>query len=122
VVRRARPQQTPRSAVRRDDGDWFKTDDWNNWRNRHFYEAFDALEIARRRAYDLRHSFVSLMIREGQLTIVELAEQAGACGDRDTQDLCPRIVRDAVEDGNGLGRREGEVVREHLGGLGGEKL
>jgi integrase len=61
----------------RDDGEWFKTDDWNNWRNRHFYQALDATEIARRRPYDLRHSFVSLMIREGQLTIVELAEQLG---------------------------------------------
>lgn len=61
----------------RDDGEWFKTDDWNNWRNRHFYEALDALDITRRRPYDLRHSFVSLMIREGQLTIVELAEQLG---------------------------------------------
>jgi hypothetical protein len=27
----------------RDDGEWFKTDDWNNWRNRHFYAALDAL-------------------------------------------------------------------------------
>jgi integrase len=61
----------------RDDGEWFTTDDWNNWRNRHFYEALDALGITRRRPYDLRHSFVSLMIREGQLTIVELAEQLG---------------------------------------------
>jgi integrase len=61
----------------RDDGEWFKTDDWNNWRNRHFYEALDALAITRRRPYDLRHSFVSLMIREGELTIVGLAEQLG---------------------------------------------
>jgi integrase len=61
----------------RDDGEWFKTDDWNNWRNRHFYEALDSLGITRRRPYDLRHSFVSLMIREGELSIVELAEQLG---------------------------------------------
>ncbi|HEV7751799.1 MAG TPA: tyrosine-type recombinase/integrase [Baekduia sp.] len=61
----------------RDDGEWFKTDDWNNWRNRHFYAAFDALDITRRRPYDLRHSFVSLMIREGELSIVELADQLG---------------------------------------------
>jgi integrase len=58
----------------RDDREWFKTD---NWRNRHFYTAGDALEIARRRPYDLRHSFVSLMIREAELTIVELADQLG---------------------------------------------
>ncbi|MCW2993811.1 MAG: helix-turn-helix protein [Conexibacter sp.] len=61
----------------RDDGEWFRIDDWNNWRNRKFYEAFDDLEISRRRPYDLRHSFVSLMIREGELSIVELADQLG---------------------------------------------
>jgi integrase len=61
----------------RDDGEWFRVDDWNNWRNRKFYEAFDDLEISRRRPYDLRHSFVSLMIREGELSIVELADQLG---------------------------------------------
>jgi integrase len=61
----------------RDDGEWFRVDDWNNWRNRKFYDAFDDLEISRRRPYDLRHSFVSLMIREGELSIVELADQLG---------------------------------------------
>jgi integrase len=61
----------------RDDGEWFRVDDWNNWRNRKFYEAFDDLGISRRRPYDLRHSFVSLMIREGELSIVELADQLG---------------------------------------------
>jgi integrase len=76
----------------RADGEWFKTDNWNNWRNRHFYEALDALGITRRRPYDLRHSFVSLMIREGELTIVELAEQLGHTH-RDAQDLRPRLRR-----------------------------
>ncbi|HMJ35362.1 MAG TPA: hypothetical protein VK501_15740 [Baekduia sp.] len=33
----------------RDDGEWFKVDDWNNSRNRHFYAAFDGVEIGRRR-------------------------------------------------------------------------
>jgi integrase len=61
----------------RDDGEWFRVDDWNNWRNRKFYEGFDGLGISRRRPYDLRHSFVSLMIREGELSIVELADQLG---------------------------------------------
>jgi integrase len=61
----------------REDGEWFRIDDWNNRRNRKFYEAFDDLEISRRRPYDLRHSFVSLMIREGELSIVELADQLG---------------------------------------------
>ncbi|MCW2984419.1 MAG: helix-turn-helix protein, partial [Conexibacter sp.] len=61
----------------RPDGDWFKVDDWNNWRNRQFYEALDDLGISRRRPYDLRHSFASLLIREGETSIVELAEQLG---------------------------------------------
>jgi integrase len=61
----------------RDDGDWFMVDDWNNWRSRHFYVAFDAIEITRRRPYDLRHALVALMIREGDLSIVELADQLG---------------------------------------------
>jgi integrase len=74
----ARGDDDPAARVfTRDDGDWFKLDDWNNWRNRHFYAAFDASEISRRRPYDLRHSFVSLMIREGELSIVELADQLG---------------------------------------------
>jgi integrase len=61
----------------RPDGDWFKVDDWNNWRNRQFYEALGELGISRRRPYDLRHSFASLLIREGETSIVELAEQLG---------------------------------------------
>jgi integrase len=74
----ARGHDDPTSRLfAREDGEWFKTDDWNNWRNRHFYEALDTLGITRRRPYDLRHSFVSLMIREGELSIVELAEQLG---------------------------------------------
>jgi excisionase family DNA binding protein len=76
-VRGARSRRPDRPLFARDDGDWFKVDDWDNWRIRHFYAAFDAIEISRRRPYDLRHSFVSLMIREGELSIVELADQLG---------------------------------------------
>jgi integrase len=61
----------------RDDGDWFRPDDWNNWRNRRFHRATTAIELGRPRPYDLRHSFASLLIREGRTSIVELAEQLG---------------------------------------------
>jgi integrase len=60
----------------RSDGDWFKVDDWNNWRNPQFYKALDELKISRRRPYDLRHSFASLLIREGETSIVELANSS----------------------------------------------
>jgi integrase len=65
------------SLFARTDGELLKVDDWDNWRNRRFYEVLDDLGIIRRRPYDLRHSFVSLLIREGETSIVELAEQLG---------------------------------------------
>lgn len=61
----------------RADGGWFGMDDWNNWRNRRFYATLDDLGMKRARPYDLRHSFASLLIREGRVSIVELAEQLG---------------------------------------------
>jgi integrase len=61
----------------RGDGQWRRLDDWNNWRNRHFHPATCAVGLGRPRPYDLRHSFVSLLIRDGQTSIVELAEQLG---------------------------------------------
>ena len=61
----------------RDDGQWLRLDDWNNWRNRHFHPATRAVGLGKPRAYDLRHSFVSLLIREGQTSIVDIAEQLG---------------------------------------------
>jgi integrase len=61
----------------RGDGQWLRLDDWNNWRNRHFHPATRAVGLGTPRAYDLRHSFASLLIREGQTSIVEIAEQLG---------------------------------------------
>ena len=62
---------------RSEDGSWFKPYDWNNWRKRRFYPATEAVGLGRPRPYDLRHSFASLLIREGSTSIVELAEQLG---------------------------------------------
>jgi integrase len=61
----------------RGDGRWFRLDDWNNWRNRHFHPATVEVGLGKPRAYDLRHSFASLLIREGETSIVEIAEQLG---------------------------------------------
>jgi len=61
---------------RADGGPW-RTDDWNNWRNRRFFPAAEHAGLGRPRPYDLRHSFASLMVREQRTSVVELAEQLG---------------------------------------------
>lgn len=61
----------------RSDGGWMRLDDWKNWRRRSFNATTEAIGLGRPRPYDLRHSFASLMIRDGNTSIVELAEQRG---------------------------------------------
>ncbi len=61
----------------RADGHPWRTDDWNNWRNRRFFPAAERAGLGRPRPYDLRHSFASLMVREQRASVVELAEQLG---------------------------------------------
>jgi integrase len=61
----------------RSDGRPWRTDDWDNWRNRHFFPAAREAGLGRPRPYDLRHSFASLLIREQRTSIVELADQLG---------------------------------------------
>lgn len=61
------------------DGDPWRDTDWRNWRNwrrRTFAPATRRLGLDGVRPYDLRHSFVSLLIAEGR-SIVEVARQAG---------------------------------------------
>jgi integrase len=62
--------------ARADGGPW-RTDDWKNWRNRRFLPAAKRAGLGRPRPYDLRHSFVSLMVREQRTSVVELADQLG---------------------------------------------
>jgi integrase len=50
--------------------------DWRNWRRRAFKDASRAAGRADSRPYDLRHSFVSLLIAEGQ-SVIDVARQAG---------------------------------------------
>lgn len=61
----------------RADGRPWRTDDWDNWRNRQFFPAAREAGLGRPRPYDLRHSFASLLIREQRTSIVELADQLG---------------------------------------------
>jgi len=49
---------------------------WRNWRKRVFAPAASDAELSTFRPYDLRHSFVSLLIAEGR-SVVEIAKQAG---------------------------------------------
>ena len=58
------------------DGQPWQEDDGRNWRRRVFGAAAERAGLGRVRPYDLRHSFVSLLIAEGR-SIVEVARQAG---------------------------------------------
>ena len=60
----------------RRDGRTFTDEDWRNWRQRVFAPNARALAFESARPYDLRHSFVSLLIHEGA-SVVEVARQAG---------------------------------------------
>ncbi len=51
-------------------------DDWRNWRHRTFQVNAAAIGRPNARPYDLRHSFVSLLIAEGR-TVIDVAQQAG---------------------------------------------
>ena len=56
-------------------GEWSDFD-WRNWRKRVFAPAARAADLQAVRPYDLRHSFVSLLLAEGA-SVVEIARQAG---------------------------------------------
>jgi integrase len=58
-----------------DDEPWTATA-YRNWRRRIYTPAAEAAGIERPRPYDLRHSFVSLLIAEGR-SVVDVARQAG---------------------------------------------
>ncbi len=55
---------------------WLESD-WRNWRRRVWRVTTRDLEMDGVRPYDLRHSFASLLIHEGRLSIVEIAQQLG---------------------------------------------
>lgn len=73
----------------RPDGEAWRETDYRNWRRRHFRPAAAAAGLASPgpwdaehrydgpRPYDLRHSFASLLIHEGSLSVAEIAAQMG---------------------------------------------
>ena len=65
-----RPDPAAPVFPRPDGGAWTESD-FRNWRSRVFAPAAPGI-----RPYDLRHSFVSLLLGEGK-TVVYVAEQAG---------------------------------------------
>ena len=58
------------------DGREFSDDDLRNWRRRVFKPAATAAGLPDARPYDLRHSFVSLLIAEGT-HVIEVASKPG---------------------------------------------
>jgi integrase len=55
----------------RPDGEPWHNDDYRNWRKRGFVPAAKEAGLKEPRPYDVRHSFVSLLINEG-VSIVEV--------------------------------------------------
>ena len=78
--RRSTPGSASRDARSRDrspifpspDGSPWSLDRVNNWRKRTFADAVQGAGLSPMRPYDLRHSWVSLLIAEGA-TVVEVA-------------------------------------------------
>lgn len=58
-------------------GSEWSRDQWKNWHRRHFLPAAKASGIGISRPYDLRHTWASLLIQEGRLTLIEIAAQMG---------------------------------------------
>jgi integrase len=102
----------------RADGTPWREHDWRNWRRRVYQPAARTVGLAAPRPYDLRGSFVSLLIHEGR-SVVDVAEQAGhtaetclrhyarlfrdAPAERVPADVAIGRARDAIRDGLGRG-------------------
>jgi integrase len=74
-LREGRPKPDELVFPRTDD--WWLKSDWRNWRRRVWRVTTRELGMESVRPYDLRHSFASLLIHEGRLSIVEIAQQLG---------------------------------------------
>jgi integrase len=91
----------------RRDGDPWSDFDWRNWRRRLFAPTAAAAGLDRIRPYDLRHSFVSLLLAEGA-SVVEVARQAGH-----SPTMALSTYAHVIEELEGAERRPAEaVIRE----------
>jgi integrase len=88
----------------RPDGEAWRNDDYRNWRKRAFVPAAKAAGLSAPRPYDLRHSFVSLLINEG-VSIVEVARQAGH-----SPEECLRTYAHTFEEFDPADRQPAEAV------------
>jgi integrase len=86
----------------RPDGDPWRDHDYRNWRKRRFAPAAATAGVDRPRPYDLRHSFVSLLIHEG-VSIVDVARQAGH-----SPAVCLRTYAHVIEEFDPMQRRSAE--------------
>jgi Site-specific recombinase XerC len=77
----------------RADGTIWQDEDWRNWRKRVYRPAARAAGLTSLRPYDLRGSFVSLLIHEGY-TVVDVADQAGHAAETCLR-YYARLFRDA---------------------------
>ncbi len=87
--------------------------DFRNWRRRIFKPAAQAAGLEGLRPYDLRHSFASLLIAEGTLSVVEIAAQMG----HSPQMLLSTYAHVLAEVGGSAGSVEEQIraVREERG-------
>ena len=88
----------------RPGGGAWQDHDWRNWRRRVLQRAAAAEGLPGLRPYDLRHSFVSLLIQEGQ-SILEVARQAGH-----SPQTCLRTYAHLFDDFDPADRRLAEDV------------
>ena len=100
-MRSGRPAEGKLLLPRGDDGPW-RDHDYRNWRKRRFAPAAVTAGLDRPRPYDLRHSFVSLLIHEG-VSIVEVARQAGH-----SPAICLRTYAHVIEEFEPAERRSAE--------------
>lgn len=94
----------------RPDGTPWRDHDYRNWRKRRFAFAGAKAGLDRPRPYDLRHSFVSLLIHEG-VSIVEVARQAGH-----SPAICLRTYAHVIEEFDPADRRSAEEQIRHARG------
>lgn len=76
-LRTARDAEASEFVFPKRTGSAWREHDWRNWRRRVFLPAAVSAGIEISRPYDLRHSFASLLIHEGKLSVIEIASQLG---------------------------------------------
>lgn len=122
-MRSGRPPEAELLFSRPDGAPW-RDHDYRNWRKRRFSPAAATAGLDRPRPYDLRHSFVSLLIHEG-VSLVEVARQAGH-----SPAICLRTYAHVIEEFEPADRRSaeeqirrarGELVSPACHGLGSEE-